>query len=111
MPVATEEFVISGFSGRFPHSDDVEEFKKNLFDGVDMVIDNHGRWSNDDFDMSCRMGVIRNHHLENIDGQFFTVSPLQCKFMDPQMRMLMESTFEAIVDAGKIWQFSIEKKD
>lgn len=39
-----EEVVISGISGRFPESDSVEEFKENLFSGVDMVTEDDRRW-------------------------------------------------------------------
>lgn len=39
-----DDVVISGLSGRFPESDSVDEFKRNLFDGVDMVTDDERRW-------------------------------------------------------------------
>lgn len=39
-----DEIVISGFSGRLPESSNIEEFKQNLFDGVDMVNDDPRRW-------------------------------------------------------------------
>jgi fatty acid synthase len=32
-----DDVCITGFSGRLPESSNIEEFKKNLFDGVDMV--------------------------------------------------------------------------
>lgn len=35
---------ITGFSGRLPESSNIEEFKKNLFEGVDMVNDDERRW-------------------------------------------------------------------
>ena len=39
-----EDVVISGLSGRFPQSDNVEEFTKNLFEGVDMISESNDRW-------------------------------------------------------------------
>lgn len=39
-----DEIVISGFSGRLPESSTIEEFKSNLFDGIDMVNDEPRRW-------------------------------------------------------------------
>lgn len=39
-----EEVAITGFSGRLPESSNIEEFKQNLFDGVDMVTDDPRRW-------------------------------------------------------------------
>ena len=32
-----KRLVISGLSGRFPESDNLEEFTNNLFNGVDMI--------------------------------------------------------------------------
>ena len=38
------DVVISGASGRFPASGDLEEFKENLFNSVDMVTEDDSRW-------------------------------------------------------------------
>ena len=42
---ANDEIVISGISGRFPESDNIEEFKQNLFGGVNMVSGDGRRWT------------------------------------------------------------------
>ena len=39
-----EDVVISGLSGRYPQSDNVDEFTKNLFAGVDMISESNERW-------------------------------------------------------------------
>ena len=41
-----DDIVISGVGGRFPMSDNFDEFAKNLYDNVDMVTedDNNERW-------------------------------------------------------------------
>lgn len=39
-----EDIVISGISGRFPESDNMDEYAKNLFDNVDMVTEDDRRW-------------------------------------------------------------------
>ena len=39
-----DDIVISGMSGRFPSSRNVEEFKQNLYGGVDMVTNSEDRW-------------------------------------------------------------------
>ncbi|XP_008484342.1 fatty acid synthase-like, partial [Diaphorina citri] len=36
--------VISGISGRFPESSDCDEFKRNLYNGVDMISNDNRRW-------------------------------------------------------------------
>lgn len=38
------DVVLSGFSGRLPESSNIDEFKQNLFDGVDMVNEEARRW-------------------------------------------------------------------
>lgn len=43
-PTFREDIVISGISGRFPESANMEEFKKNLMEGIDMVTDDERRW-------------------------------------------------------------------
>ncbi|KAH9382711.1 hypothetical protein HPB48_023267 [Haemaphysalis longicornis] len=44
------------------------------------------------------MGTIRD--LTKFDAQFFGVHPKQAQVMDPQLRLLLETSYEAIVDAG-----------
>lgn len=39
-----EDIVISGLSGRFPKSKDLDEFKYNLFNGINMATDDDSRW-------------------------------------------------------------------
>ena len=39
-----DDIVISGMSGRFPASRNLEEFKQNLYGGVDMVTQSEDRW-------------------------------------------------------------------
>lgn len=38
------DVVVSGIGGRFPESEDAEEFKKNLYAGVDMVTMDGKPW-------------------------------------------------------------------
>jgi len=39
-----EEIVISGIAGRFPSSDNMNQLRENLFNKVDLVRVDHGRW-------------------------------------------------------------------
>ena len=39
-----EDIVISGVSGRFAESDNIDELAKNLFDNVDMITEDDRRW-------------------------------------------------------------------
>jgi len=39
-----EEIVISGIGGRFPNSENMDHLRENLFNRVDLVRADHGRW-------------------------------------------------------------------
>ncbi|XP_017858729.1 PREDICTED: fatty acid synthase [Drosophila arizonae] len=95
-----EEIAITGFSGRLPESSNIEEFKQNLFDGVDMVTDDPRRWERGLYGLPDRMGKIKESDLENFDQQFFGVHQKQAECMDPLLRIMLELTHEAIIDAG-----------
>jgi len=43
--------------------------------------------------------------LEYFDANFFGVHAKQAEVMDPQLRLLLESTYECVVDAGKLIYF------
>ncbi|EEC19328.1 fatty acid synthase, putative [Ixodes scapularis] len=42
-----EDLVITGFSAYFPQANHLAEFRKKLYDGVDMVTDDEARWPRD----------------------------------------------------------------
>lgn len=39
-----DDIVITGISGRLPESSSIEEFKDQLFAGVDLITDDERRW-------------------------------------------------------------------
>lgn len=94
------QVVISGFSGRLPESSTIQEFRDYLFNGVDMVNDEPRRWPNGLYNLPSRHGKIKDDDLERCDIELFGIHPKQGECMDPQMRMLLELTYEAIIDAG-----------
>ena len=49
-------------------------------------------------EVPARTGKLYN--IDKFDASFFSVHNKQAEFMDPQCRMLLEKTYEAIVDAG-----------
>ncbi|KAM7297576.1 fatty acid synthase-like [Ixodes scapularis] len=96
--MADEDVVITGFSAYFPQANHLAEFRKKLYDGVDMVTDDEARWPRGLLGLPERCGKIRD--LSQFDAQFFGVQTKQAHVMDPQLRMLLETSYEAIVDAG-----------
>uniref|UniRef100_A0A224X4N0 Fatty acid synthase n=1 Tax=Panstrongylus lignarius TaxID=156445 RepID=A0A224X4N0_9HEMI len=97
-PTLREDIVISGISGRFPESANMEEFRKNLMEGIDMVTDDERRWPAGLNGLPRRTGKIKD--LSKFDASFFGVHAKQAEVMDPQLRMLLEATYEALIDAG-----------
>ncbi|XP_047360366.1 fatty acid synthase-like [Vespa velutina] len=93
-----EDIVISGFSGRLPESSNIEEFKTQLFEGIDLITDDERRWTSGIYGLPTRSGKIKD--LTSFDATFFGVHAKQAHVMDPQLRMLLEITYEAIIDAG-----------
>ncbi|CAB3365146.1 Hypothetical predicted protein [Cloeon dipterum] len=93
-----EEVVISGLSARLPESANIDEFREQLFAGVDLITDDERRWPSGLHGLPTRTGKIKD--LNRFDATFFGVHAKQANVMDPQLRMLLELTHEAIVDAG-----------
>ncbi|XP_011503082.1 PREDICTED: fatty acid synthase-like [Ceratosolen solmsi marchali] len=92
-----DEVVISGVAGRFPSSDNMDELRENLMSKVDLIAPN-GRWKLENPDIPLRVGQLSS--IEKFDALFFGVHFKQAHTMDPQCRMLLEHTYEAIIDAG-----------
>ncbi|XP_018393255.1 PREDICTED: fatty acid synthase-like [Cyphomyrmex costatus] len=93
-----EEIVISGIAGRFPGSDNINHLRENLFNKVDLVRADHGRWDRDNSELPKRIGIINN--LEKFDADFFGLSFEQAHTLTSEGRLLLEHTYEAIIDAG-----------
>ncbi len=55
--------------------------------------------------MTSRMGKLKA--IEKFDGAFFGILPKIGNRVDPQARIILETTYEAIVDAGIYIKFVI----
>ncbi|XP_040922555.1 fatty acid synthase-like [Toxotes jaculatrix] len=93
-----DEIVIAGISGRLPESNDLEEFWENLINGVDMVTEDDRRWTPGLYGLPKRNGKLKD--ISHFDAGFFGVHPKQANTMDPQLRLMLEIAYEAIVDGG-----------
>ncbi|KAK9875963.1 hypothetical protein WA026_011065 [Henosepilachna vigintioctopunctata] len=97
-PPPGEEVCISGISGAFPNSINMEHFKENLFNKVDMVSDDERRWDKFHPEIPQRTGKIYN--AEKFDPGFFGLHYRHVASMDPMMRLLLEKCIECVIDAG-----------
>jgi acyl transferase domain-containing protein len=93
------DIVISGISGRFPESSNIQEFEENLLKNVDMVTVNDRRFTSGLYGIPEGFGALKE--IDKCDSQFFGISPVEGRRMDPQLRMALEVSYEAMVDAGK----------
>ena len=104
---------ILGISTRFPLARNKDQFWKLLESGINTVSDypeNRGtryRLFEKSFNPSKgvpgRHYVLLGSYLEEVDGfdyKFFGISEAEAISMDPQQRMLLQGTYEAIEDAG-----------
>ena len=94
----SNEIVVAGISCRLPESDNMEEFWEHLICGADMVTEDDRRWKPGYSGLPRRNGKLKD--LSKFDAEYFQVNPLQAHAMDPQLRILLEVAYEAIVDAG-----------
>ncbi|OAD57941.1 Fatty acid synthase [Eufriesea mexicana] len=93
-----EEVVITGISGKFPDSKNVLELKEKLMNKVDLITENYSRWRQDHAEIPKDGGKVSG--LSKFDAIFFGVHYKQAHTLDPMCRMLLETAYEAIVDAG-----------
>ncbi|HEY0838303.1 MAG TPA: type I polyketide synthase, partial [Azospirillum sp.] len=106
-PVREQDVAIIGMACRLPggiHSPD--EFWAVLRDGVSVIGGlpaDRWRWP-DGIDPAHRhRGIDRGGFLDEVaafDAPFFRVSPAEAESMDPQQRMLLELSWQAIENAG-----------
>ncbi len=96
---------IVGMAGRFPRARTVDEFWRNLRDGVDCISyfrDDELEAANPedlkDPSFVKARGVLEDEEL--FDARFFEVPPLQAELMDPQHRFFLECAAHALEDAG-----------
>nr|QEO73751.1 Beta-ketoacyl synthase [uncultured bacterium] len=101
------DIAVIGMSGRFPGARDVNEFWRNLRDGVHSIkflsdeeltragID-RSVWGRSDY---VRAGGMLED-IDLFDGEFFGFTPKEAEITDPQHRVFLECAWEALEGAG-----------
>lgn len=90
-----DKIAITGIAGAFPLSNNFDELRYNLYNKVDMVASEIKRLHPD---IPKRCGRIPD--ITKFDADFFKIDDIEAHSMDPALRMVLEKSFEAILDAG-----------
>ena len=102
------DIAIVGVAGRYPGADNADEMW-DMFAGYRSGVGElpAGRWSEyaADKEMTRRMeeAVLTGGYLDDIasfDAEFFGLSPVEAANMDPQQRIVLQLTWEALENAG-----------
>lgn len=110
------DVAIIGMAGRFPGANHVQDFWKNLIEGKDSISKfSKEQMSSeipselkDDPRYVCAAGVLDQPF--GMDAAFFGISPSEAKLMDPQQRVLLETAWSALEDAGYSPQHEITER-
>ncbi|MFN2256073.1 MAG: beta-ketoacyl synthase N-terminal-like domain-containing protein, partial [Candidatus Promineifilaceae bacterium] len=109
----TEPIAIVGVGCRFPGADTPEAFWQSLLRGADAVKKvPSSRWDvealyDPDPDVSGKISTREGAFLDQVDQfdpRFFGISPREAMHLDPQHRLLLEVSWEALEHAGQDWR-------
>ena len=104
-----EPIAIVGMACRFPGSEELSEFWRQLVAGENLVTEGPpgsvaGRSGRLVPDFDARSDAIRfGAFVEDIDlfdAEFFRMSPIEAQMLDPQQRMMLETSWRALEDAA-----------
>jgi acyl transferase domain-containing protein/surfactin synthase thioesterase subunit/acyl carrier protein len=106
---AEDDIAIIGLAGRYPGADNLTQFWHNLSHGVDSITTiPAARWDHDlyfdaDKDQPGKTYGRWGGFLDNIDQFdpfYFSITPREAGFMDPQERLFLQCAVHALEDAG-----------
>ena len=102
------EIAVIGMSGMFPKAENVDQFWRNLVDGVDGVEELPAHYLDQSAAYSARKqpgktrckwgGILRERDC--FDPLFFNLSPKEAESMNPHQRLILQEGWKAIEDAG-----------
>ncbi|BBY80875.1 putative polyketide synthase [Mycolicibacterium pulveris] len=106
---AGDRFAIVGYAARFPGARDADEFWSLLREGREAISEvPKDRWNAEEFYdrepgapgkvVTRRAGFIDD--VTGFDAPFFGMSTREARWMDPQHRLLLETSWQALEHAG-----------
>jgi phthiocerol/phenolphthiocerol synthesis type-I polyketide synthase E len=99
-----EGIAIIGLAGRFPGAPDLDTFWKNIREGVESIT----RFSDDELEATKELretpGYVKARAIidgvDQFDAEFFGFQPREAQYTDPQHRLLLETAWQALENAG-----------
>src|SRR5262245_55615045 len=99
-----EPIAIVGIACRFPGAvDGPESFWRLLVDGREAIspLDRRWEWLGvSPPDAPRWAGLLREEDLEGFDAAFFEISDREARSLDPQQRLVLTASWEALENAG-----------
>ena len=92
---------VVGMACRFPGADSVDAFWERLEAGANLVTEapaDRPFRADGEGELPMRGGFVRD--LDRFDAAFFRIAPVEAELLDPQQRMLLETSWHALEDAG-----------
>src|SRR5205085_9404284 len=106
-PADSLDIAIIGMEGRFPGAKNIQEFWRNIRDGVEsiqMFSDNALEAFGVDPSALAHPNFVKAGALiedaDKFDAAFFGYSPREAELMDPQQRVFLECAWSALESAG-----------
>jgi amino acid adenylation domain-containing protein len=95
---APEAVAVIGMAGRFPGAQNPDEFWQSLMAGKDGITRFPGRTEADGSKYVGARSMFENP--DKFDASFFGIYPKEAELMDPQHRVFLECSWEALESAG-----------
>jgi acyl transferase domain-containing protein len=98
----SEPLAIVGMACRFPGgADSPQEFWQNLIEGREAIREMpESRWKPDPMLSSVMRKGGYLEEVDAFDADFFGITPREAAYIDPQHRLMLEMTWDALHDAG-----------
>ncbi|SFE51956.1 Acyl transferase domain-containing protein [Chitinophaga sp. CF118] len=107
----TDDIAVIGMSGYLPQSADLAEFWDHIQASRDLITEipedhwDYKPWFDENKEAEnktyCKWGGFLKD-IDKFDPLFFGIAPLQATWMDPQLRLLLQSAYHTFEDAGVI---------
>jgi polyketide synthase PksN len=105
-PPAEQDIAIVGLAGRYPQAETLEAFWRNLAEGRDCIEEvPPGRWDHPRYAARSTQGTWSRwggflRDADAFDPLFFGIAPLEAERMDPQERLVLQTAWHTLEDAG-----------